>query len=108
MAKEPARCRRYKGDDPRRGQEAPRFLKLEAELKGDHAGGAVAAETYAEEARWRRGGVGEGAEAGLSGGLAGDTGEDHVGQAEVWMVEHIEELDVEAQLHALGESETIW
>lgn len=76
-------------------------------MEGDHAGCAVAAETYAEEARWWRGGVGEGAEAGLGGGFAGDAGEDHVGQAEVWVIEHIEELDVEAQLHALGESEPL-
>ena len=82
-------------------------LEFEAQLKGDHAGSAIAAEAYAEEARWWRSGVGEGAKAGLSGGLAGDTGEDHAGQGEVWMVEHIEELDVEAQLHALGESEPL-
>ena len=74
-------------------------------MKGDHARRAVAAEAYAEESRWRRGGIGEGAEAGLRGGLAGDTGEDHAGQAEVGMVEYVEELDVEAQLDALGEGE---
>ena len=78
-------------------------LELEAQLEGDHAGGAVAAEAYAEEARWGRGGVGEGAEAGLGGGFAGDAGEDHAGQAEIWVIEHIEELDVEAQLHAFGD-----
>ena len=71
-------------------------LEFEAELKGDHAGRAVAAQADAEEARWRRRRVGEGAEAGLSDGPGGDAREDHVGQAEVRVVEHIEELDVEA------------
>ena len=69
-------------------------------MKGNHARRAVAAEADAEKAGGRRRGVGEGAEAGLGGGFAGDAREDHVGQAEVGMIQEIEELDVEAELTA--------
>ena len=82
-------------------------LELEAQLKGDHARGAVAAQADAEQSRWRRSGVGERAESGLRGGLAGDAGEDHAGKAEIRVIEDIEELAVDAQLHALGQREPL-
>jgi hypothetical protein len=49
-------------------------LELHAGLEGDHAGGAVSAEADAEKAGGWRGGVGEGAEAGLGGRLPGYAG----------------------------------
>ena len=73
-------------------------LEFEAELEGDHAGSAVAAEADAEQASGGRGGVGDGTEAGLGGRFSGDAGEDHAGQAEIGMVEDVESLCSELQL----------
>jgi hypothetical protein len=50
------------------GKERPgpyRESEFQAGVEGDHAGGAVAAEAYAEEACGRGGSVSKGAEAGL-------------------------------------------
>ena len=78
-------------------------LKLKAQLKGDHARGAVTAEADAQQAGRRRGRVGEGAETCLRSGISRNAGEYHARKPEIRMVEHIEELDVEAQLPLLGQ-----
>src|SRR5271163_1288566 len=78
-------------------------LEFEAELEGDHARGAVAAQAYAEQAGWRRGGVGECAKAGLRGRLSWYAGIDHAGKSEIRVVEDIEELRVETHLYALAQ-----
>ena len=61
----------------------------------------------AEQAGWWGSGVGEGAEARLRRGLSRQAGQYHAGQAEVRMVEHVEELSFEPKLHMLGQRGTI-
>src|ERR1700676_2593667 len=77
-------------------------LKLHAHLKRDHARRAVAAQTDAEQPGRRRRGVRDRAKSALRGRFSGNSGRHHAWKRKIRMVEHIEKLSVETQLHALG------
>src|SRR5580692_9565909 len=77
-----------------------RASKLHAHLKCDHSRRAVAAQTDAKQSRRRRSRVRDGAKTGLRGGIPGNAGDDRARKSEIRMVEYVEKLRVEPQLHA--------
>ena len=77
--------------------------ELDSRLKRDHAGTAVASQSDSEQSGGRGGGVRQRTEAGLCGRLSRNTGQHDARQAEVGMVEDVEELSVESQLHPLAQ-----
>ena len=81
--------------------------EFEAGLESDHAGRAIAAEAYAQQAGGGRGGGSESAETGLGGRVSRGAGEDHAGEREIGVVEDVEELGFEAQFHVLAEREEL-
>src|SRR5579884_389398 len=77
--------------------------ELEPRLEGDHPRRAVAAQSDAQQARGRRGGVRQRAETRLRRRSARNPREREHRQAEVRMIEEIEKLAVNPQLHALAQ-----
>ena len=80
-----------------------RCLEFKPQLKRDHAGRAITAQPDAEQAGRRRSRVRQRSKASLRRRLSRNPRKDHARKSEIRMVEDIEELGVETQLHALGE-----
>ena len=86
--------------DPATG---PGPSEFQASLERDHSRRTVAAQPHTQQAGRRRGRIRQGAEARLGRHLAGDPGINHGWQSEVRVIEKVEKLGVEPQLHLLGE-----
>ena len=79
-----------------------RDLELDSSLKRDHAGRTVPAESDAQQAGGRRDGAGQRAKARLRCGFSRSSSL-IAGQREVGMVEGIEDLRVQPEIHAFGD-----
>ena len=66
--------------------------EFQTRVQRNHARAAVSAQTDAEQARGRRGGIGESAKSGLGRRFAGDSSQHDAGQREIGMVEYVEKL----------------
>src|ERR1017187_4733032 len=77
--------------------------ELQPRLKRDHARTTIATQTNAQQSGRRRSGVSERTKTSLSGRIFRNAGLHYAGQTEIRMVEDIEELTLEPQLHALGQ-----
>src|SRR5208337_1406216 len=80
-------------------------LKFQAQLKGNHSRRAITAQPDAEQAGRRRSRVSKRSKPSLGRRFPRNAGQHHARKAEIRMVEYIEELDVETQLHTLGQRE---
>ena len=79
--------------------------KFHSRLKSDHARGAIAAQANTKQPRWRGGRVAQRSESCLCGRFAGDACIAQNGKAKVRMIEDIEKLPVDAQLHVFPQRE---
>lgn len=83
------------------------FLKLDARLKRDHAWGAITAQTHAEQAGRRRGGVSERPKPSLGSWLTWNAGQCDAWKSKVRMIEYIEQLTFNPQLCVLGQGKQL-
>jgi len=104
---------RFLDDPPPVGWDAnnsqdPKISELHAHLKRDHSRRAIAAQTDPQQAGRRRSRGSKrsepnlGAARSIGANLSGDAGKHVARKREIRMVEYIEKLSVESQLHALG------
>src|SRR5882672_4227519 len=83
-----------------------RLLELDPSLEGDHACGAVAAETDAQQSGRGRDGAGDCPKACLCSGFAWCSGL-IAGQCQIGMVEDVEELRVQPEDDPLGDGDAL-
>src|SRR5215467_10958033 len=78
-----------------------RMSEFEPRLKRDHARRTIASQAHAQQSRRRRRRIAERTESGLRRGLPRNARVPQNGQAEVRVIEHVEELPIDAQSHPL-------
>src|ERR1019366_9083027 len=75
--------------------------EFDSRLECNHPWRTVAAQPDAEQSRRRRSRIAQGSESGLRGRFARDSRVPQNRETEIRVIEHVEELTVDAQLHAL-------
>src|ERR1700733_14897241 len=81
--------------------------KLQTRLKRNHPRRIIAPQAHSEQPSGRRCCAGQRAKASLRRPVPGYPRNYHRGQAEVWVVEDVEELRIDAELHVVSDREPL-